>query len=96
MAGQGGSSTVDVDALIEEEMDDGNRHVSLEPLTSKRAVDDAVADDVAQGLVVAQDEIDHRFTGLTLLGQDGAFRPKAGCIGIEDHRRAVLPFSQSR
>ena len=96
MVGQGGSSKVDVDALIEEEMDDGNGHVSLEPLTPKRAMNDTIADDVAQGLVVAENEIDRRFIGLTLLGQDGVLGPKAGCVGIEDHRRAVLPFSKGR
>lgn len=96
MVGRGGSSNVDVDALIEEEMDDGNRHVSLEPLPSKRAMTDTVADDVAQGLVVAENKIDRRLIGLALFGQHGALGPEAGCIGIEHHGRAVLPFSHGR
>lgn len=96
MVGQGGSSTIDVDALIEEEMDDGNRHVSLEPLTPKRAMNDTVADDVAQRLVVAENEIDRRLMGLALFGQHGALSPEAGCIGIEHYGRAVLPFTHGR
>ena len=96
MVGQGGSSTIDVDALIKEEMDDGNRHVSLEPLTSKRAMDDAVADDVAQWLVVAENEIDRLLIGPTFFGQHGALGPEAGCVRIEDHNRTVLPFPHGR
>ena len=77
-------------------MDDGNRHMSLEPLTSKRAMNDTVADDVAQRLVVAENEIDRRLMGLALFGQHGALRPEAGCIGIKHHGRAVLPLTHGR
>ena len=59
-------------------------------------MDDAFTDDIAQRLVVAENEINRRLIGLTSFGQHGTFRPKAGCIGIEDHRRAVLPFSHGR
>ena len=96
MVGQGGSSTIDIDALIEEKMDDGDRHVSLEPLTPQRAMNHTVADDVAQGLVVAEDEIDRGHVRLAFRGQHGVLGPEAGCVRIEDYDRAVLPFPHGR
>ena len=96
MVGQGGSSTIDIDSFVEKEMDDRNRHVSLEPLIPERAMNNSVADDVAQGLVVAENEIDRGLVRLAFCGQHGALGPEAGCVRIEDHNRTVLPFPHGR